>query len=179
MFRMGAISAVPFRILCHMRIILPIILEAAAIMDVVPILAQTTNGRKYFLTSPSKCTQDARWKNIRRIFLNIPQKYCMAMACQFFAIVQSWKTSNSNALYNIPSILQLKTLEAQKEAILQRYICIKNFPCPHEWMRMSVLGRPRAARILTSSWLLSRHNSSVTLAEFSHTPKEIEQYYLP
>ena len=112
-------------------------------------------------------------------FLNIPQKYCMAMACQFFAIVQSWKTSNSNVLYNIPSILQLKTLEAQKEAILQRYICIKNFPCQHEWMRMSVLGRATAARILTSSWLLSRHNSSVTLAEFSHTPKEIEHYYLP
>ena len=76
-------------------------------------------------------------------------------------------------------VLQLKTLGAQKEAILQRYICIKNFPCQHEWMRMSVLGRATAARILTSSWLLSRHNSSVTLAEFSHTPKEIEHYYLP
>ena len=90
-----------------------------------------------------------------------PEKHQIAMCCTTY------------------QVLQLKTLEAQKEAILQRYICIKNFPCPHEWMRMSVLGRATAARILTSSWLLSRHNSSVTLAEFSHTPKEIEHYYLP
>ena len=109
-------------------------------------------------------------------FLNIPQKYCMAMACQFF--LQSFNPEKHQIAMCCTTyqVLQLKTLGAQKEAILQRYICIKNFPCQHEWMRMSVLGRATAARILTSSWLLSRHNSSVTLAEFSHTPKEIEQY---
>ena len=39
-----------------------------------------------------------------------PEKHQIAMCCTTY------------------QVLQLKTLEAQKEAILQRYICIKNFP---------------------------------------------------